>query len=245
MVGKNFLLVLVIFLCLIVSTGITTFATETNMMCGYLGYELYYEINATQYVEIGCLTNVDCWFWVDSDISDVEIYVSLEGAGVSYERTWNQPYLKTDQSILETIPIQPTEEGDIVCMIWAFYWDDVYQDWEYGQTQAILLEVKKLTYEDLLGDNVILKDEYTKLTQKWDRLVQAHEDLENTQLSLEEKYANLSNTWEKLVQKNEANLKSLSLYRNIFYVFVVGILVLSTICVWLGYEAKKRKSMCT
>jgi len=97
--------------------------SEMKSTYGYLGWQLSFMINSTAEVNIGEAIIVKAWFTPDDDIDEVQIYLSISGAGISYERSWVGIKLSPSQVITDTASLNPTIEGEVRCQIEAFYLD--------------------------------------------------------------------------------------------------------------------------
>ena len=219
---------------------------ESNTL-GYLGYELFYEVNATQQVKIGDSITVKIYFETVSDISDVEIYVSINGAGISYDKNWIGINLRTNQTVVDTLILQATEEGEIICKIEAGYWDDVYGDWEYGMAVFQISEAKITTFAEMeekldsLNETYYtLLESYMKLDQLYSLLNQSFTDLKLSCDTLETNYSQLLNAYNKLKETNEANLNTLTSYQILTYIFITTTGMLAIILLLVKLLQKRK-----
>jgi len=138
-------------------------STEVKSTYGYLGYQLYYEINSTAEVSMGETINFKVLLSPDADIDDVQIYLSISGAGVSYQKSWVGIRLSAYQTIIDTALLEPSSNGEVRCQLEASYLDVTYGDYEYGIINTTIAIVRNLTYSQLSESYDSLNEKYQQL----------------------------------------------------------------------------------
>jgi len=213
---------------------------EVDVAYGFLGFQLYYEVNSTIEVKVGDPISVQLFFRADSNISDVYIFVLIYGAGVSYYKDWTEMNLTTSQSVVETLTLQAEEEGDIRCTIDALYLDDVDGDWGYGLVDFLMAQAKEITYGELSQNFINLNQSYNELNENYSQSGGNYGNLNQNNTSLESNYENLQDNYDELVGKYNTIINELNMYKNLLYVFITTTVVSIALTIFVYFKKSKR-----
>jgi len=237
---------------------------ETQRNYGYLGYELYYEVNSTKEITVGETTTVKILFITDGDIDDVEIYLLIYCKTKDYYLTsWTGVSLQAGQSIIDSATIQPEEEGEIRCRIDALYLDVDYGDYEYGIVDFAITQARNKTYDELYQELFNLSKRYdallknysslnkgftsleqdlTNLNQSFTEFKQNYNKLSRDYDALNQTYTQLLEDHSELKSKNRINVNELNIYRILTFTFLLIIIILIATTIYLKVRKTRIKA---
>lgn len=216
---------------------------ETDVAYGYLGFQLYYEVNSTREVKVGDPISVQLFFMADSNISNVYVFALIYGAGVSYYKDWTEIDLRTNQTIVETATLQVEEEGELRCTIDALYLDDVSGDWDYGLVDFLVAQAKTTIYDELNQNFISLNQSYNDLNEKYSQLEGSYNNLNHSYTSLASDYENLQDDYNELEDKYNMIINELTIYKNLLYVFIIATALFIALTISVYLKKSKRREL--
>jgi hypothetical protein len=195
----------------LISLALTSIANALTTY-GYLGYYLVFNIDSPTELKVGTEATVKFTFSATKDIQIKIIQVSISGAGISYDKTWNDVSLPTGNAIIETVLLRPTKEGGISCYIYAEYSypNLLHRDWDKGTLTFQMAYARTTTYAELSDMYIKLKADYDKLLTAYNKLKSDYDSLYTNYLAIvqdRDYWKNQSDYWKSQYDKfvNEYN----------------------------------------
>jgi predicted nuclease with TOPRIM domain len=217
---RNLALLLLVVLSLSVAATLCTSAEELPTIHGYLGYDLYFRIDAPIEAKVNSTVAITLTLRVyDDDIYVYKIFVMIYGCGVNTSSTlFSETWLGKDSQYTYLFTVTPREEGYLRFVIMAHYYF-VYQNYnyyQYGSVATNITAVRAITYvelknmydklradyESLLANYTELKKSYEQLQLRYSELLSNYTTLLGLYRDLNESYRNLVAQYSELASKH-------------------------------------------
>jgi hypothetical protein len=183
MVVRYLALLLLLALSLSAVVAIRADAQELPVLHGFLGYDLYFRVDAPSEAKVNSSVSIVLTLRVYyDDIYVYDVFVWIYGCGVNISATlFSETWLKKDSQYTYIFPVVPREEGYLRVVIRAHYYF-IYQDdyyYQYGGVAANVTAVRAITYSELRDMYARLRADYESLLANYTELKRSYEQLQS------------------------------------------------------------------
>jgi predicted nuclease with TOPRIM domain len=221
------LLLLALSLCAMVALRVD--AQELPTLHGYLGYYLYFRVDAPSEAKVNSSVSVFLTLRAYDDLYVYDVLVWIYGCGVNISTIlFSETWLRRGSQYVYVFPVTPREEGFLRIVIAAEYYF-IYQGnyyYQYGGVATNITAVRAITYSELRdmyarlrADYESLLANYTELKRSYEQLQSRYSDLLSNYTVLLELYRGLNKSYSELVSQylelSAKHSQLLSLYNNL------------------------------
>jgi len=198
--GKISVLLFAVVALMLASVHVAASPLEMNR--GWIGYGLYFSVDAPREARVGEFITVVFKFQAKYDMHITHLSVSLFGAA-DYSRTIIiDADIKRDQLLIDTAMVKLTSENVTYCSIKAEYnYYDFYLGVRYYEYGDLLIDVtwaRYTTYDELLARYNDLKVSYESLKSAYAYLNSSYASLQGDYMSLNSSYTSLQRDFRSL-----------------------------------------------
>jgi predicted nuclease with TOPRIM domain len=177
-------------------------AEEIPLLHGFIGYDLYFRVDAP--VEVKVNSTVDVVLTLKVYYDDIYVFdasVRIYGCGVDVNSTlFSDMWLKRDSQYVFLFKVTPREEGFLRFIISAEYYFTYlgYMYFEYGAVAGNITLVRSITYSELVDMYNRLKSDYESLLSRYGELQRNYTLLLSRYNDLLSNYTLLLNMYQNL-----------------------------------------------
>jgi hypothetical protein len=171
-------------------------AEELPLLHGYIGYDLYFRVDAPVEVKVNSTVDIVLTLRVyNDDIYVFDVSVRIYGCGVDVNSTlFSDTWLKKDSQYVFLFKVTPRGEGFLRFIISSEYYFTYlgYMYFEYGAVAGNITVVRSITYSELV-------DMYNRLKSDYESLLSSYGELQRNYTLLLSRYNDLLSNYTLLL----------------------------------------------